>query len=241
VDFPEPTSPAHPRGLEVLPRLTGERDVGAAADLIASYPGLSEKNGIALMQAARQYQLGVWVANEDPNLAWLRLVGAVEVAAGTLKVPKQSYVDQARELHPDFAGELDGLDPDVAERIAKSVSNVIGATRKFLYFLEKFCPAAPGERPDDHDQVDWNALGPMFKQIYGYRSDALHNGRPFPAPMCEVPRTDVNEVPIERAWGLSSAADNASWTKEEYPMLLATFEFIVRGALINWWEQLPAS
>lgn len=86
--------------------------------------------------------------------------------------------------------------------------------------------------------MDWDALQAPFRLIYGYRSKALHEGQPFPAPMCEPPRMFDNGRPIERPMGLSSAAYNASWTKEEYPLLLSTFEYLVHGALLAWWRQL---
>jgi hypothetical protein len=87
-------------------------------------------------------------------------------------------------------------------------------------------------------RMDIHRLPPDL--IYGYRSTALHQGRPFPAPMCEPPRAFDSGVAIERPLGLSSAAYNASWVKDEYPMLLATFEYLVHGALLNWWEHLSS-
>lgn len=237
----QPTSPLHPHGREILPRLAGERDVSAAAPLIAAYPTLTEKKSTAVMKAARQYQMGMWVANEDPNLAWIRLVGALEVAANEVKVPKQSYVERARDLLPDFAKALEGLDGKTAEGIAKSIAPLIGSTRKFLHFLQLYCPPPPDRRPSEGDQVDWTTLGEKFRLIYQYRSAALHGGQPFPHPMCETPRQFDASGPIERPAGLSSAANNASWSMDDCPMLLATFEYIAQGALIAWWDQLGAN
>ncbi|QOC94355.1 hypothetical protein [Micromonospora craniellae] len=241
MDHPQPTSPLHPRGHEVLPRLTGQRDVSGAASLIAAYPTLTENKSVAVMKAARQYQLGMWVANEDPNLAWIRLVGALEVAANEVKAPKQPYVERARDLLPDFAKTLEGLDEEIAENIAKSIAPLIGSTRKFLRFLELYCPPPPNLRPSEGDQVDWTTLNETFKLIYQYRSIALHGGRPFPQPMCEAPRQFDDGVPIERPSGLASGANNASWIAVDYPMLLATFEYMTQGALVAWWSQLGAT
>lgn len=241
MDHPQPTSPLHPRGREVLPGLTGRRDVSGAASLIAAFPTLTEKKSIAVMKAARQYQLGMWVANEDPNLAWIRLVGALEVAANEVRTPRQPYVERARDLLPDFAKTLEGLNEEIAESIAKSIAPLIGSTRKFLRFLELYCPPPPSLRPSKDDQVDWRTLDEAYKLIYQYRSSALHGGRPFPQPMCEAPRQFDDGVPIERPSGLTSGAYNASWSKADYPILLATFEYITQGALVAWWSQLAAT
>lgn len=240
MDEPQPSSPLHPRGREILPMLTGERDISVAESLLAIYPKLNEKKSVAVMKAARQYQLGTWLANEDPNLAWIRLVGALEIAANDVKIPKQSYVDRANELMPAFAAALEGLDGEVAENIAKSIAPLIGSTRKFLRFLELHCPSPPDQRPSEHDQVDWNNLTNAFKLVYEYRSTALHAGQPFPQPMCEAPRKFDDKAFIERPTGLASAANNASWAADDCPMLLATFEYITHGALVAWWAQLGA-
>lgn len=132
------------------------------------------------------------------------------------------------------------MNADAAEQIAASVADVIGATRKFLFFLQKYLPDPPRERPEEYDQVDWTALPEILRMIYGYRSKALHEGRPFPAPMCESPHLFEHGVPIERPMGLSSASNNSSWMRKECPMLLATFEYIVQGALVAWWKDSPA-
>lgn len=240
VDRLEPTSPVVFHGWDVLPGLSGARDVSAVEEHLQRYSALPENHALALVKAARQYQLGVWVANEDPNLAWLRLVSGIEVASQTLKMPKATHVERVQDLLPAFAAKLAELDPEVAEGIAKTVSSIVGSTRRFLAFFERFCPPPPLERPAVHDQVDWAALPETLRLIYGYRSTALHQGRPFPAPMCEPPRAFDSGIAIERPLGLSSAAYNASWVKDEYPMLLATFEYLVHGALLNWWEHLSS-
>lgn len=241
VDRLEPTSPLASHSRDVLPGLLGAQDVSAAEAHLRRYSALPGSHALALVKAARQYQLGVWVANEDPNLAWLRLVSAIEVASQTLKMPKVTHLERVQDLLPAFAATLGELDPEVAEGIAHTVSSIVGSTRRFLAFFDRFCPEPPMERPAVHDQVDWAALPETLKLIYGYRSKALHEGRPFPAPMCEAPRAFDSGVGIERPLGLSAAAYNASWMKGEYPMLLAMFEYLVHGALLNWWEHLSSS
>jgi len=37
-------------------------------------------DAVALVRSARAYEDGLWVADGDPQLAWLRLIGAVELA-----------------------------------------------------------------------------------------------------------------------------------------------------------------
>ena len=64
--------------------------------------------------------------------------------------------------------------------------------------------------------------------FFGYRSKALHEGRPFPAPMSEPPykRTDWTGA-IEKAHGHFSMGGGV-WLEKELPVLLCTFEYIAR-------------
>ena len=88
--------------------------------------------------------------------------------------------------------------------------------------------------------------------IYGARSKDLHAGIAVPAPMCEQPRQVAAKKPDEPK-GLYANTETPSgvwttkgatsvWNVEDTPMLLHTFEYIVRNALQNWWESMdPAA
>lgn len=56
-------------------------------DSFATAPG---RRATALIRAARQYEHALGVANDDPNLAWLQLVSALEIAA--LAVEARNYL-----------------------------------------------------------------------------------------------------------------------------------------------------
>ena len=88
--------------------------------------------------------------------------------------------------------------PTVAEHIADS----LGMTRKFVEFVLKYLPDPPQLRPPEWAQFDWESsrLKTALRTIYGYRSDALHDGRPFPGPMCGAPvRLDSSrQAPAEK-------------------------------------------
>ncbi len=80
------------------------------------------------------------------------------------------------------------------------------------------------------------AMKKSLAKVYGYRSDALHGGIPFPPPMCAVPHQHdglAAETP-----GTAYSALGAVWTKKDLPMFLHTFEYIVRGALLKWWQSM---
>ena len=117
----------------------------------------------------------------------------------------------------------------------------LGVTKKFLDFLMNFKPPAPSVRPPEWCQHPWDddSLQRTIKKVYKYRSIALHEGRPFPAPMCEPPRyldegwTGRTEVPF----GSAISTRGGTWLKEDVPILFHAFEYLARNALLKWWHE----
>ena len=117
----------------------------------------------------------------------------------------------------------------------------MGATRTFIDFILEFLPSAPVTRPPLFAQHSWEptALKKAMKQIYEYRSRALHGGHPFPAPMCEPPTIvgengEFAEIPL----GSATSMRGAVWVIGDTPMLLHTFEYVARNAILNWWNSV---
>jgi hypothetical protein len=86
--------------------------------------------------------------------------------------------------------------------------------------------------------------------IYGARSQDLHAGIPVPVPMCEPPKTVEAERPEGSGWrsalteapsGEWTAVGTSAWQAADTPMLLYTFEHIVRNVLLNWWRSMDSA
>jgi hypothetical protein len=125
----------------------------------------------------------------------------------------------------------------VRAEVSKLLARQIRATRKFIAFLTECAPEPPELRPS-FGKLDWPKMAQHAKLIYGHRSDALHGGKPFPLPMLEQPRAEENGAFQEVPWGLNSGGLGGVWDAKEVPMLLSTFEYIARGSLLNWWDEL---
>ena len=222
-----------------IPRLNGQRALTDLARL-ATYPLLSAAVAVALVKAARLYQNALWIADSAPETSWLLFVSAIETAAahwdGDTKTPVErlsiTYGPMIKLLEKNGAEAL-------VPKIAKMLKGVIGATNKFLTFMQTFAPDAPAERPQ-WGKLDFSpeALAPALKRVYDLRSRALHAGIPFPFPMCYPPDIPVGTVPEEIPTGLAAGAMGATWAVEDTPMLLHTFAYLTRGALLSWWETL---
>ena len=132
----------------------------------------------------------------------------------------------------------------LATRVANEFADSIGATKKFVEFLLVHLPHPRKKRPAEWSQVDWtrNNLKKAFRLIYAYRSKALHDGMPFPAPMCEPPFLHQSwEAVAERPPGLAASVGSGTWLAKDTPMLLHTFEYIARNALDAWWTSMATS
>jgi len=197
------------RRAPLLPQMDREVALEDARDLLARYPQASWRKAIALVRAARLYEQAVWVSEADPNLSWLLLVSAVETAAA----------------------EMHGLSPRGTRR------HKVGPTKRFVDFVEKYAPHAPAQRPE-HGQVDWSEMAEHADKIYDWRSRALHDGIPFPSPMC-LPPTENDGVYEEAPTGRASATGTTVWKSSDTPMLLWTFAYIARHAMISWWRRTP--
>ena len=106
-------------------------------------------------------------------------------------------------------------------------------------FLLEHLPDAPEARPGVGAKHPWreDRFRKTFNLIYGYRSRALHGGRPFPAPMCNPPEK-VREwkAAAERPTGLSISTQDGHGVAKDVPLYLRVFAHIARGAILNWWS-----
>lgn len=80
---------------------------------------------------------------------------------------------------------------------------------------------------------------PHMKIVYDHRSKALHAGMPFPQPMLGTPYFDDQNGLSELPLGMSAGGAGASWMAQEFPLTLQTFEHIMRGCPVTWWQELP--
>ena len=209
--------------------------------ILALLPNLSANNIIALVRAARLYQDALWLAESEPALAWLMLVSAVETAADQWRKDSGEPADRLRTSKPELYEYLLSLGPEVPVRVAAEIANSLGVTGKFVGFVLKFLPPAPRSRPPTWCQHPWgkHELKVTLGKIYDYRSRALHEGKPFPAPMCEPPfRLSADwPAPAERPIGEAASTGGGTWLAKDTPILLHTFEYLARHALIAWWKQ----
>ena len=226
------------RGGAQIPRAAGERHtthLGAFSRL----DELDDASCSILLKAARLYQQAIWIADADPNVAWLLLVSAAETVAASRSAGTEDHMEQLQLWKPELAELLQtNCSPEVASRVAVMLADYTRSTKKFIGFLTTYAPQPPQERPrHDWERFDFTVGGikNAASQVYGHRSRFLHAGTVMPAPMCWPPQcVDASGVSQEVPIGLAGGTKRANWSRESTPMLLHTFEYLVRGALLKW-------
>lgn len=209
--------------------------------LFNTLPSLTPKAATALIKSARSYQQALWIADTTPEMAWLLLVSAIEIAAGFWDADRMTAIEKLERSKPDLLVILrNNPDPELLGKVAEELHPLIAPTGKFISFCTIFKPDPPASRPAIEQFSFANrSYKTALSTIYDHRSKALHDGIPFPSPMCQPPDCySPDEPPPERPGGLAAASHGASWVGTEFPMHLHLFAHIVRGALLNWWQSL---
>ena len=227
----------------IVPRAHGLHNIRIALlPRFATYPTLAPAEAITLVRAARLYQDAMWVVESEPEIAWLLLVSAVEVVATHHQAATSPAEDILSVALPALHSELLASGgQDLLKKCAGHLARHLRATNRFLTFLDRFLPDAPPRPSERVVEIPWEraALKKAFSQVYNYRSLALHDGTPFPQPMCEPP--SQGNLHFERPSGLATGTNEAAWVAADLPMLLHVFEHVARNAVLTWWDSLAAN
>lgn len=230
------------RGQSLLPGISESVDLSQASPLMDAYAHLSGEDAVTVVRAATQYADALWWADLDPRYSWIKLVGALEIAAKHWSDAQNLTRLERFKKHMGltYKGLKDQHGKAVADSVAEQWDENAGATSRFVEFTVANAPDPPVARPSDADaQLDWSSLHTALRIIYDWRSRDLHEGIPFPAPMRAPPPGTGGDVAPERFTALAASQEGGSWPAERMPMYLHVFEFVARQALLNWWGALP--
>jgi hypothetical protein len=240
-DHRVPGLAAPARGQSILPSIGDSVKIGDAKPLMDRYARVSGGDAVTVVRSANEYADALWWADLDPRIAWIKLVGALEIAAkqwsdakGLTRLERfKQYMGKTYKKFKDTHGE------EIADSVAQLWDENAGATARFVEFTTQHAPNPPAARPSPLAQVDWSNLETTLRVIYGHRSRDLHGGLPFPAPMLEAPWPMTEAVPPERFAAIAAGGQGGSWPAASMPMFLHVFAFVARQALTNWWAALP--
>jgi len=208
---------------------------------------LSESDFNSLIKAARNFQDSLWICESSPNLAWLLMISAIEVAANCWNSKSGDPIQRLKVAKPQLFNKLNDLNiQGLTEEIANEFSDSMGAAKKFRDFCLCFLPDEPAKRPE-YGRIKWNrnTLRDIFNTIYRLRSNALHAGKPFPQPMCSPPDNffGISEQAVSSPKAKGSFAPKkstlgATWSYKEAPINLNLFVHMTHSILNKWWDSL---
>ncbi len=239
---PKPVVHVQPYRL-ILPSVVGGHPM-SRLKILKSIPQIEPTRYVSLIRACRSYQDALWIAESEPNLAWLMFVSALETAANDVYTTDASPSERLRASKETLAELLKERGGDeLVDQVAESIAHTLGATKKFIDFTMQFMPDKPDQRPEHESrQVKWSNSGlkKILNKVYEYRSRALHGGIPFPVPMLGSPSyasqdSPASEIPLT---GLAFHSHGGTWIPKDIPINLHCFHYITRGALLKWWEEM---
>jgi hypothetical protein len=227
-----------------LPRLLEEKRIGF--NLFRIYPKIGPSDAVALVRSARAYRDAVWIAEAEPEIAWLLLVSALETAAVHYFKGEDEPEERLRTSAPELVQVLEARGGgELVREVAPLTAHLFKASTKFINFAMRFLPEPPEKRPPEGFCLKWSktAMKELMKRVYNLRSVALHAGIPFPPPMCEPPTPEGPgwHAPSETFSGGASATLGGVWRSEDLPVTLHMFEYLVRGMLLGWWSHVAES
>jgi hypothetical protein len=228
-----------PKGRPMLPEIAHEARVELAQSLLKTYANVSSGDAAVLTRAAGQYADAVWWADADPRISWIKLVGALETAANCFDTASAATpVELLKRHRGKLYGALKRAAPEAVELVADDLAGLLNAQAKMVDFTLRHVPDPPERRPTV-GQFDFRELETALRMIYHHRSRDLHDGIPFPAPMCEPPMVDEHGIAQECMPFLAASSRGGTWkSDEELPMYLHFFAYLVGGALSKWWAGL---
>ena len=238
----EPVFRAQPERL-ILPLVVGKHSMDQL-EILESIPQIDPGRYVKLIRACRSYQNALWIAESEPNLAWLLFVSALETAANDVYKNEAGSSEQLlKDLKPDLANRLIAAGGDeLIREVAEDFADMFRATKKFIDFAVRFSPDPPAtdQRPSAESlQINWTESGlkKIFDKVYKYRSRSLHVGIPFPDPMLRPSPTDSESPPPEVPLGRASSSMGGTWDhNRKVPINLHCFHYITRKALLKWWK-----
>jgi hypothetical protein len=227
----------------VMPNIIEAKNLDALSDL-KKILMLNVKESVAFIRAARFYQDALWIGESEPHFAWLMLVSALESVA--ICYSNESLTTDEEIVSESLPELVKYLEENKLIAHLAGISNIVRknlfrTTKKFLEFCLNFLPEEPEKRPNKFLQIEWSkdSWEKIFRIIYKYRSKALHEGKPFPLPMCSPPYYyNKDKIPAENIFGIAVSVGDNTWASQDIPINLNLFVIVTRQILLNWLSEI---
>ena len=208
------------------PLIEGKRNLCKIVEWFKILENLDIKYHQKFILAVRMYHRAVLMIEEDPDLAYLNLVSAIEVLCQETEIGKVPL----SEIKPKLSKVLQKIDDEELcheiEEATLSTERFI--SRKFVRFILNHTENSFWEEEDrpEHGKIEKNELEKSLKKIYNQRSRTLHKGEPFP-PGAAEPSAMNAEINFSSA----TIKGDKKWLQSQYIPNISFFERLVNHVL----------
>ena len=186
--------------------------------------------------AASHYADAIRLIGFDDDIAYIRLVSAIEVLAYLEKLKDDELPEKLRRMTEE--NRTGFTDPEKSE--LNSYLRHRKVRFKFLQFINKYSDGYFTNRPTtpEHCWVTQISLEQYADAIYKARSKFLHEGEPLWISH-EMPRDDIEERGWDLDGSLGMVRDQHEWPQSEKVPTVLFFEELVRHCLLNYLGIFP--
>lgn len=209
------------------PLISGKSDLSSLSEWFGLIESLDHRVHQKFILAVRLYHRAILLIEEEPDMAYLNLISAIEVLCQDVELDDITL----NEIDSELARLINSLDESIRDSIEKRIINRERfIKRKFVKFIlnnidENFWLE---DRPK-HGRVEKDNLEELLGRIYKQRSNTLHSGEPFPVTIYDSP---IDNCEID--FFLNVMVGEKKWEPQDFIPHPHFFERLVNHVLKNY-------
>lgn len=218
------------KGNDFLDRqlITGESNLASLFEWFKLVEGLNQKYDLRFILAVRMYHKSILLIEDEPDLAYLNLITAIEILCQDTDIGEVTLHD----LDKGLANLVDNLEGNIKNQIASRIlKREKFIKRRFVKFILDYLEDSfwnEVERPA-LGKIETEDLHEYLERVYDQRSRTLHSGEPFPPFLFRAP---MHGAEIEFSFGI--ILGEKKWEREDFIPYPHFFERLVNHVLKNF-------
>lgn len=211
------------------PLVVGQSNLKELPEWLKMVEGLDSTYHQRFILAVRLYHRAILLIEEQPDMAYLNLISAIEVLCQETDIGEITLSDLDQKL-AQLVGfvENEDLQNKIEQTILKR-EQFIG--RRFVAFILEHVEESfwTEEKRPKHGEIKPEELHDLLKRIYEQRSRTLHSGEPFPPSIFSPP---IMEAEIDFSLGMING--EKKWEPKDFIPHPYFFERLVNHVLRNF-------
>lgn len=211
------------------PLIVGKSSLAELPEWLKMVEGLDSDYHQRFILAVRLYNRAILLIEEQPDMAYLNLISAIEVLCQETNIGEITLSDLDQKL-AELVGSVENGDlrNKIEQNILKREQFI---SRRFVAFILEHIEESfwSEENRPKNGQIKPEELRDLLKRIYEQRSRTLHNGEPFPPSIFYPP---MMEAEIDFSLGMIKG--EKKWEPKDFIPHTYFFERLVNHVLSNF-------